>query len=593
MTKNIYHIAEIANVHGGDFNYLKQLIDELKSIDALNGLKFQPLHPDKIALPDFKWYPVYQELFFDSKHWNEIISLSSEKLNVWIDTFDEYSVQIIEENLKNIYGVKLQASILYNENVFQGLKKVGLQNKKLILNISGLSLEAIQEVVQKFSLEIKPEELILQIGYQAYPTLLEDSGLAKINTIRANFPFAISFADHLDGRTEEALILPGLALAMGAEYIEKHVMLEGKETKYDHFSSIYPTELQKLINRNLTILKTINADFIVAAEEKYLKDSRQVPVTNKVLSAGTLLNYSSDLDFRRSNLPGLTAPELKEELLKRKLIATEIPAQQPIELTSLKKAKIAAVIACRLKSSRLKRKALLPIGTITSTEMCIKTTLRIPSVDQVVLATSDLEEDDELKNCTYHPSVLFHKGDPLDVIQRYLGILDKIEADVLVRITADMPYVSSEIAEFLLDAHFSSGADYTRATNIAVGTAPEIINLAALKKVKKYFPKADYSEYMTFYFMNNPSYFKINEVEVPKSLSRDYRLTLDYQEDLDLFNALEKYLSVNKLEPTTEIIFNFLDNHPEIANLNSHITLMYKTDQTLIDTLNKYTTIKE
>lgn len=592
MNRSVYHIAEVANVHGGDFNYLNQLIGELKSIESLNGIKFQPLHPDKIALPDFKWYPVYKELFFDPEQWKKIIGNAADKLNIWIDTFDEYSVQIIRENISKVFGIKLQASILYNENVFQGLKKVGLHDKKIILNISGLSLEAITEVVQKFSKELEPEELILQVGYQAYPTLLEDSGLSKIKALLSAYDNRISFADHLDGRSEEALLLPGLAMAMGAELIEKHVMLEGKEAKYDHFSSIYPSELQKLIKRNIEILKTLNADFIVVAEEKYLKDSRQVPVANKIIKAGSLLNYSSDLDFRRSNLPGLTAPELKEEILNRKLIAHDIPSQHPIEASALRKAKIAAVIACRLKSSRLKRKALLNIGDISSTEMCIKNTMRIPSVDQVVLATSDLEEDAELKEYTYHPSVFFHKGDPLDVIQRYLGILTRINADVLVRITADMPYVSSEITEFLLDAHFATGADYTRATNIAVGTAPEIINVAALKKVKEFFPRADYSEYMTFYFMNNPDHFSINSVNVPDSLSRDYRLTLDYQEDLDLFNAIERHLFTNKMEATTLNIFKYLDEHPEVSKLNSHITLRYKTDQTLIDTLNKFTTIK-
>ena len=47
---------------------------------------------------------------------------------------------------------------------------------------------------------------------------------------------------------------------------------------------------------------------------------------------------------------------------------------------------------------------------------------------------------------------------------------------------------------------------------------------------------------MNFYIRNNPSYFKINEIDLPKRLIRDYRLTLDYREDLEMFDALYKKL---------------------------------------------------
>ena len=43
---------------------------------------------------------------------------------------------------------------------------------------------------------------------------------------------------------------------------------------------------------------------------------------------------------------------------------------------------------------------------------------------------------------------------------------------------------------------------------------------------------------MTFYFLNNPKYFKLNIVDLPKIFIRNYRLTLDYKEDLEMFNKL-------------------------------------------------------
>jgi len=590
MKNNKYFIAEVANVHGGDFSYLEELVEKISAVDGVNGIKFQPFKYDCIALPDFKWYPVYVELFFDKAQWKKIIDKAAQKLDIWIDTFDEYTIEIINDNLDKITGIKLQASIVYNENVFQGLKKAGLKEKKLILNISGLSLEEIKNLSERFKNEIQPKELILQIGYQSYPTTVEDSGLSKIKILQDNFPYEISFADHIDGKAEEAVSLPVTAASAGAKYIEKHTFLEERETKYDFQSSVTISTLQRIVKLDGKIIPVPETEFIVEPEKKYLLDSRQVPITRHEMQDGNLLSFQHDLVFRRSNLTGMTAPVLKNFIGEGNIISGNVEANEPLVETNFRKAKIAAVIACRLKSSRLKKKALLKIGDISSVEMCIKNSLRLP-VEKVVLATSDLEEDAELENYTYSNDVIFHKGDPEDVIHRYLDILENLNVDVLVRITADMPYVSQEITETLLKSHFESGADYTRSIHNAVGTAPEIINVAALKKVKKYFPRADYSEYMTFYFMNNPNYFRINEIELPKEMVRDYRLTLDYQEDLDLFIAIENYLQKSKLEPSLKNIFGYLNANPEIAKMNSHITLKYKTDIELIKKLNEVTTI--
>jgi len=68
-------------------------------------------------------------------------------------------------------------------------------------------------------------------------------------------------------------------------------------------------------------------------------------------------------------------------------------------------------------------------------------------------------------------------------------------------------------------------------------------------------------------------------------------LTLDYQEDLELFNSIEKYFLEENIEFTLDELFKFLDNNPDVANINIHMPLKYKTDEKLIETLNKCTKI--
>ena len=252
---------------------------------------------------------------------------------------------------------------------------------------------------------------------------------------------------------------------------------------------------------------------------------------------------------------------------------------------------IGAIIACRLKSTRLPKKALLKIGDISSVAYCIKNTLTFKNVNTTVLATSTSMEDGELSAHTYHSDVKFFQGEPDDVMQRYVDVVNKYNIDVFVRITADMPFVSDEIFQIVLKSHLDNKADYTIGTKAAIGTNLEIINSDALRKAKSYFPNADYSEYMSFYFTNNPEYFKLNKVDLPEELIRDYRLTLDYEEDLTLFNIIDKHFVDNKTEPTLKSIFKFLDDNPKIAKINQSLAVKYKDDKTLIDTLNRVTKI--
>ena len=233
------------------------------------------------------------------------------------------------------------------------------------------------------------------------------------------------------------------------------------------------------------------------------------------------------------------------------------------------------------------------MGDFPSIELCIKNTLQFKNVDLTILATSTESEDAELENYTYSDEVLFRKGHPEDVIQRYLDIIDELGIDVIVRLTGDNPYISNDILEIFLKSHFECGADYTTAKEAAIGSNFEIINASALRKVKQHFPSANYSEYMTYYFQNNPTHFKLNIIDLPKELIRNYRLTLDYPEDLELFNKIEAHFKETGQEYSLPRLFEFLDNNPEIAKINAGISQRYHVDKELIETLKRETTIKE
>jgi spore coat polysaccharide biosynthesis protein SpsF (cytidylyltransferase family)/sialic acid synthase SpsE len=588
----MYKLIEVANTHGGDPQYLFDLIDAFRSEDKNTGIKFQPFKYDRIATSDYSWYEVYKDLYFDPCQWKSFIARAHETKDVWIDLFDTYGSEILESNFDFIRGIKLQTSVLYNYEIFESLAALNLSEKIIVLNIAGRTLDQVDHILHKFQTKLAPQDIWLEVGFQGYPTTLEDCGVGKINVITKRYQRKIVFADHADGNSQDALLLPIFALGSGAFAIEKHVMLDDRETKYDHYSSLTPRQYQQL-SRDLTrYSKLSQADFLNENEVQYLSRSEMKPLIKSQKSAGSTLSLTRDFIFRRSSQDGLTASQIIEAQSDRQLLDTVKNKGSALRQEDLRKAKIAAIIACRLKSTRLKQKALLKIGDTPSVEYCIKNALHLSEVDEVILATSNLDQDSLLEKYTYSDEVIFFQGSADDVLDRYLSVASQRDIDVIVRITADMPYIDNELFEILLNSHFQTGSDYTSAAQAAPGTNLEIINTNALERVKRFFPSAPYSEYMTWYFRNNPEYFVLNLVDLPANLIRDYRLTLDYEEDLELFNRIESHFACSKNKRLSiSAIFSFLDQNPSIAAINSHLSLRYQEDKELIELLDRETKI--
>lgn len=585
-----YLICELANSHAGDVLKIHTLINEFAALDyPKKGIKFQIFHPEGISLVDFPWHSVYQELFFEKSVWNSLIEKASKFGDVWIDVFDYYSIDVIKENINKIHGIKLQASVLENEEIISKLQKLNLAKKYIIINISGFDLDKIggfYDIFVKLS-----KKLIFQIGFQSYPTIVEDTGLQKIAVLQAAIPHVdISMADHAEGGTDFAQLVPIYAAILGCSYIEKHFCIDRTAAKYDGYSALQPEELAQMCLRLLDAMRSKNGFFISPSERAYLESTVQIPVAKKSLPSGLLLDQNHFI-YRRTGQSGITWPRITELQRQGQRLAVPVAKNRTISEGQFRRAKVGVIVACRLKSTRLPRKAILPIAGVASVERCLEQCLAIRGSEMVVLASSDLHEDAELMNYLCDDQARFWAGDPEDVISRYLGACDKYDLDVIIRVTADCPLISHEIAEYLLQQHLDAQADYTSAADCAVGTSCEIIETSALRLVIELLGSAKHSEYMTWYFRNNPDFFKLNIVDLPPSMVRDYRLTLDHSEDLEVFESIYKALGSDQRALALEDVFSFLDSHPEVVKVNKHIELKYRNDEKLISLLNRETRI--
>ncbi len=331
----MYNIIEVANTHGGNFEYLSSLIDEFSEFDTGFGIKFQAFKYDQIATKDFEWYPVYEKLFFNKTQWETVINKAVQTKDVWLDIFDLYGVDILKKNIVSITGIKLQASVLYNYTVLEALSRIDLTDLKLIINIASFEIDEIRSIIKRIEQQLNIGELLIELGFQAYPTELSDAGISKIKILRNSFSNRLVFADHADGKSLHATMLPILASVLKVDVIEKHVMHSSLPTEYDFYSSIKVAKYREFISYQKEYLTLNEAKFVTPKEIEYLEKSIQTPLLKKDRQKGDKLNLA-DFDYKRSDKNGLNAKEIDELIAQNVVFVSNVKAGNGINKDMLK-----------------------------------------------------------------------------------------------------------------------------------------------------------------------------------------------------------------------------------------------------------------
>lgn len=259
-----------------------------------------------------------------------------------------------------------------------------------------------------------------------------------------------------------------------------------------------------------------------------------------------------------------------------------------------KNKQIVALIQVRLSSSRLPNKALIDICGKTAIERVVEQIKKSKYVDEVVVATSNEDCNLPLTNFLIEKKTNYFAGDLLNIVDRFINAAKPYNPDIIVRVTGDSPFVSYEMIDIYIESHLKNNADYTSSEYgvLPTGVVAEIISFEAMKNLYKYKLDFNYTEYMTYYFRNNPSYFKINLIDAPEEYKfPQYRLTLDYKEDLELVEKIILKLQSEQKEISLLNVLSILEKNPEISSLNSNISLIFKTDLDLINRIEKATKI--
>lgn len=213
------------------------------------------------------------------------------------------------------------------------------------------------------------------------------------------------------------------------------------------------------------------------------------------------------------------------------------------------------IIQARTGSTRLPRKMILPFyGNEGIFSLILNRLTSIIDKNNIILATSINENNDVLIDIAKNYSVNYFRGSENDVLQRFIDAAIDFNAEKIIRVCADNPFLDLEYLNFLLDNFEKSNCDYmsfstskgTPTIKTHYGFWAEAVTLNALKKVKSMTDENIYHEHVTNFIYANPDIFNIIFFNIPEEIENhdDIRLTIDTQVDFDIqkeiFNIVYK-----------------------------------------------------
>lgn len=234
--------------------------------------------------------------------------------------------------------------------------------------------------------------------------------------------------------------------------------------------------------------------------------------------------------------------------------------------------KLVATLACRNNSKRLYGKPLQLLGNDTVLEYMIRNLKAHASVDAIVLAISDMKGNEMFADIAEKHGIEYVFGDDGDVLHRLISACRKVGGDIIYRVTTESPYSYLEGIKEALADHIERKADYTTYAQLPDGVAFELINLEALERSHAKGEKKHRSELCTLYINEHKKDFTLNIKHIDKEWERpDYRLTIDYPEDLILCRKIIHHFGDGKPIPYRDMI-TYLDKNPSLLSLVNGLT---------------------
>jgi sialic acid synthase SpsE/spore coat polysaccharide biosynthesis protein SpsF (cytidylyltransferase family) len=223
-----------------------------------------------------------------------------------------------------------------------------------------------------------------------------------------------------------------------------------------------------------------------------------------------------------------------------------------------------AIIQARMGSSRLRGKSLMPVAGLPLLHRVIETVRGLSVVDEVMVATTDLPEDEPVVSVAKAVGVQVYRGSALDVLDRFAGAAaDMDENDNIIRFTADNPMNHYEGTIEAYNQHKEGSYDYTHVDGLSHIVA-EFIRVRALREAANSLNADPFDrEHVTPYFRKHRDSFRVYTLPADFAGLRhdlDKYLTIDNSEDMYRVESMMKELNIEAgASISLQAVYKWLD----------------------------------
>jgi len=239
------------------------------------------------------------------------------------------------------------------------------------------------------------------------------------------------------------------------------------------------------------------------------------------------------------------------------------------------KPRVVAIIQARMGSTRLPGKVLRPIAGQPLLWHIVHRLGKSKLVQDVVVATTTNPLDDAIVEFGRQQNVIVIRGPEDHVLDRFALASEATDADIIVRVSSDAPFVDPEFVDHLVTALIAQGGDYVVMAEGAQ-TAHEGVDPFSRRALDKLMMDAHDDpvarEHVTGYFKLNPDFVTIARAPAYPPLARKAgRLTIDTPDDLAFIEAVHARLDAKAGEASLSDLLLLLEREPGLRNINAHV----------------------
>lgn len=304
--RSTYIIAEAGVNHNGQIRLAYKLIDAAKNAGA-DAVKFQTFKTEKILTRRASMAEYQKENLGTNDTQFEMIKaleLSFEdfaNLKSYAESIgiaflstpdDEDSLDFLADQLA-LSWIKVGSGEVTN---LPFLRRIAAKQKPIILSTGMSTLGEVERAIRTLQV-LNQQDLVLLHCTTNYPCPPQEVNLSAMLTMKRAFNIRVGYSDHTIGNE-----VPVAAVALGAEFIEKHLTLDKSMVGPDHRASLEPKEFSEMVRQIRAIEKAIGngVKWPNPSEEIIKPLVRRRIVAARDLQAGLVLKMN-DILFKRAD----------------------------------------------------------------------------------------------------------------------------------------------------------------------------------------------------------------------------------------------------------------------------------------------------